>query len=127
MALTPGTRLGVYEVIAKIGEGGMGEVWQARDTTLDRDVALKVLPDQRTSSMFLKVGSNMRSPWPPQRSSPWRSTYSSAGGSGNPIMNTPSSTTSTSRLTLCWHSGQVAVEHRSRYSSSTGISDLPAL
>jgi serine/threonine protein kinase len=57
MALTPGTHLGVYEVIAKIGEGGMGEVWQARDTTLDRDVALKVLPDQRTSSMFLKVGS----------------------------------------------------------------------
>ena len=45
MALTLGTRLGVYEVIAKIGEGGMGEVYQARDTTLDRDVALKVLPE----------------------------------------------------------------------------------
>jgi len=36
MALTPGTRLGVYEVSAKIGEGGMGEVHQARDTKLDR-------------------------------------------------------------------------------------------
>ena len=45
MSLTLGTRLGVYEVIAKIGEGGMGEVYQARDTTLDRDVALKVLPE----------------------------------------------------------------------------------
>ncbi len=45
MALTPGTRLGVYEVGALIGEGGMGQVYRARDTTLNRDVALKVLPD----------------------------------------------------------------------------------
>ena len=47
--LKPGTRLGPYEVTAKIGAGGMGEVWQARDTTLDRDVALKVLPEAFTS------------------------------------------------------------------------------
>ena len=45
MALTPGTRLGPYEVIAQIGVGGMGEVWRARDTKLNRDVALKILPD----------------------------------------------------------------------------------
>ena len=49
MPLTPGTTLGSYQVTAKIGEGGMGEVWQARDTKLDRDVALKVLPEAFTS------------------------------------------------------------------------------
>ena len=49
MALTEGTRLGVYEVVGLIGQGGMGEVYQARDTTLDRDVALKVLPEAFTS------------------------------------------------------------------------------
>ena len=45
MSLSPGTRLGSYEVTALIGQGGMGEVYRARDTKLGRDVALKVLPD----------------------------------------------------------------------------------
>ena len=45
MALTPGTRLGVYEIITPIGEGGMGQVFRARDTKLDRDVAIKILPE----------------------------------------------------------------------------------
>ena len=43
MALNVGTRLGVYDVTAQIGQGGMGEVYRARDTKLNRDVALKVL------------------------------------------------------------------------------------
>ena len=49
MALSEGTKIGPYEVIGLIGQGGMGEVWQARDTKLDRDVALKVLPEAFTS------------------------------------------------------------------------------
>jgi serine/threonine-protein kinase len=48
MPLGPGTTLGPYSVTAKIGEGGMGEVYRARDTKLDRDVALKVLPQAFT-------------------------------------------------------------------------------
>src|SRR5438128_6863028 len=45
LALTAGTRLGIYEVSAPIGEGGMGQVYRARDTKLDRDVAIKILPE----------------------------------------------------------------------------------
>src|SRR5260370_407036 len=44
MPLQPGERLGPYEVLAPIGKGGMGEVYGARDTKLDRDVAIKALP-----------------------------------------------------------------------------------
>src|SRR6476659_4485064 len=49
MTLTAGTRLGPYEVLSPLGAGGMGEVYRARDSKLERDVAIKVLPEQLTS------------------------------------------------------------------------------
>ena len=44
MSISPGTRLGSYEVTALIGQGGMGEVYRAADTRLEQTVAIKVLP-----------------------------------------------------------------------------------
>ena len=60
MALTVGSRLGPYSVTAKIGEGGMGEVYRARETTLDRDVALKVLPQAFTATFDLAYAGPLR-------------------------------------------------------------------
>ena len=54
MPLQPGTTLGTYSVTAKIGEGGMGEVYKATDTRLDRTVAIKVLPEHVASDPDLK-------------------------------------------------------------------------
>ncbi len=54
MALLPSSRLGPYEVIAPLGAGGQGEVYRARDTRLERDVAIKVLPEKLSSDPALK-------------------------------------------------------------------------
>src|SRR5712691_6604076 len=55
MTLAPGARLGPYEVIAPIGTGGMGEVFKARDTRLDRSVAIKVLPAEFGQNAQLRL------------------------------------------------------------------------
>jgi serine/threonine protein kinase len=54
MALTSGTKLGPYEIQSPLGAGGMGEVYRARDTRLDRTVAIKVLPAHLSSDPDLK-------------------------------------------------------------------------
>ena len=54
MALTPGTTLGPYQIDAPLGAGGMGEVYKATDTRLDRTVAIKVLPEHVASDPDLK-------------------------------------------------------------------------
>src|ERR1700730_4695332 len=54
MALTSSTRLGPYEILAPLGSGGMGEVYRARDTRLDRTVAIKILPAQFSSDPVRK-------------------------------------------------------------------------
>ena len=59
MALAVGTTLGSYAVTVKIGEGGMGDVYRARDTKFDRDVALKVLRAPAASGLgiaFVSLG-----------------------------------------------------------------------
>ena len=55
MGLTSGTKLGPYEVLSALGAGGMGEVYRARDTRLDRSVAIKILPSHLSSNPDLKV------------------------------------------------------------------------
>ena len=54
MPLGPGAKLGPYEVLALLGAGGMGEVYRARDTRLDRTVAVKVLPSHLASNPDLR-------------------------------------------------------------------------
>ena len=54
MAISPGTKLGPYQITGPIGAGGMGEVYQAKDTRLDRSVAIKVLPTELSQNEELR-------------------------------------------------------------------------
>src|SRR3984893_15001637 len=56
MSISAGTKLGRYEIRAKIGEGGMGEVYLALDTELDRTVAIKILPEGLASNQLRMAG-----------------------------------------------------------------------
>jgi len=60
MSLSTGERLGPYEIFGLIGKGGMGEVYRARDTRLDRTVAIKVLPPNLALRKSGCAGSNRR-------------------------------------------------------------------
>ena len=77
MALTLGARLGPYEILSPLGAGGMGEVYRARDTKLDRDVAIKILPDAFVSdperiARFQREAKTLRGPRPRPRRCPAR-------------------------------------------------------
>jgi serine/threonine protein kinase len=54
MSLAAGTQLGPYEILAPVGAGGMGEVYRARDTRLDRTVAVKILPEHLSATLNLR-------------------------------------------------------------------------
>ena len=61
MALTPGTKLGPYEIQSPLGAGGMGEVYRAKDTRLGRDVPIKVLPAAFSrDAVLLEISTNKR-------------------------------------------------------------------
>src|SRR4026209_1930509 len=67
MNLSPGTRIGPYEIVSMVGAGGMGEVYRARDPKLQRDVALKILPDVFASdsdrlARFQREAGNLAAP-----------------------------------------------------------------
>ncbi len=64
MPLTPGTRLGPYRITAQIGVGGMGEVYRATDTKLDRDVAIKILQECVLCEMLTELTLMIEPPSP---------------------------------------------------------------
>jgi serine/threonine protein kinase len=66
MSLSPGTRLGPYEILSPLRAGGMGEVYRARDTRLGRDVAIKVLPPHLSPSPEARLRFEREAPRSPE-------------------------------------------------------------
>ena len=95
MPLEVGTTLGPYEVLSAIGAGGMGEVYKARDTKLDRDVALKILPDAFVNdperlARFLREAKVLASLKPPEhRGDPWAGGVGRLSGPGPRVRRGP--------------------------------------
>ena len=69
MALASGAKLGPYEIVAPLGAGGMGEVYRARDTRLERTVAIKILPVHLSNDPEAKERFDREAPGPHQRES----------------------------------------------------------
>src|SRR5436189_2386906 len=90
MSLSPGTRIGAYEILSALGAGGMGEVYRARDTRLDRIVAIKILPDVLATDPQLRERFDREARAISQLSHPHICTLHDVGehastGSGQPI------------------------------------------
>ena len=80
MTIAAGTRLGSYEIVSALGAGGMGEVYRARDTKLDRDVAVKVLPEQLSANARTRSPGSSARPRRSRRSRIRTSSRSSISG-----------------------------------------------
>ena len=72
MTIAVGAKLGRYEIRSKLGEGGMGEVYLAQDTQLDRSVALKILTPGRDLARLEKQMEAAGAPWMPGRIPEWK-------------------------------------------------------
>jgi serine/threonine protein kinase len=103
LALTPGTRFGVYEITAQIGEGAMGQVLRARDTKLDCEVAIKILPetfahDAERLARFTREAKTLASLNHPNIAAIYRLEETTESGHALPKMRTPRLELRNSRL-----------------------------